>query len=980
MSTTLEDAFETVSVLADDFEKNIDSYMSASYSEAQVRLDFVDKFFIALGWDVYHEQQKNPYEQEVKVEKSVKDGVTKKRADYAFFLTPNFRDPVFYAEAKKPSVKIIDNSDVYFQVVRYGWNSNTPIGLVTDFEEFHVIDCRHRPDIGNIKDKSVQRFSFKDYKNIEEFSKIYWLVSREAVEGNSLTKYAENLPKPRGKAIQTSMFKGGYASIDEAFLDEIDQIRLALANAIVKDDKNLSNSELTEATQKIIDRLVFIRFLEDKLIEQEHWVSNFGKNSSAWSDFIRCSAELDVKYNGVVFKRSFVDDLSSGDNLEYEFSRICNEFCHLNSPYDFNSIPIHILGSIYERFLGKQVVSSAIGATIELKPEVKKSGGVYYTPEYVVRYIVSKTIGKAIEGKTPKQIETMRFGDIACGSGSFLIGVFDYLLSYHSNFYQSNSKLAESDGCVLKDGKWVMPLKLRQKILINNVFGVDIDSQASEITQVSLFLKLLEDETTSSMHQMTLELSGALLPDLSKNIVSGNSLIGTDYLFENILTDEEILKVNPMDYDHAFKEIMTQGGFDCLVGNPPYDVMEKERNMDFMPHYALREYQKNESRYKAAKGGKLNLFRFFVVRNIELTKDKGFYGFIIPLSLLADKSCALGRRFLLDMSQKLEADCFPQKDNANKRIFKDAKLSTVIITGVKHRHKREANKSILVRTYPWNSFKDSHKSSLMKMADLNMLDSDSMPIPLLDELDWEILTVIYKTAGVVRLGDIKGLNVRRGEINQTTYKEYITENADHVKLVKGAEIAMYGFNEKMSQGKYQWFDETEFLKENKARSIINNRRICTQRITGVDERYRVVACISKENNYFADSTNSLHLDKTSNYKLEYFLGLLNSDIYQWRFKLTSTNNNVATNELEALPCPVIDFKNDESKASHDSIVELVNRIINLKEEARVARTEQEKNLKLRLIGNFKKQIDQLLYKLLGVDSGNYQERVEASVQ
>ena len=980
MKTTVEEAFIKVGQLVDDFENNLNLYMSPEYSEADVRIDFIDKFFTALGWDVNHEHQKNPYEQEVKVEKGVKVGATKKRADYAFYLSPNFRDPVFYAEAKKPSVKILDNPDIYFQVVRYGWNSNTPIGLVTDFEEFHVIDCRHRPDIGNILDKSVQKLNFREYKDLEKFSRIYWLFSYEAVRSGSLAKYAESLPKPRGKAIQTSLFKGGYASIDETFLEEIDQIRLALANALVKDKLNLSSQELTEATQKIIDRLVFIRFLEDKLIEQEHIISNFGNSGSAWSDFINCSSSMDVKYNGVVFKKNFIDEISCGENLDHEFSRVCNDICHLNSPFDFNSIPIHILGSIYERFLGKQVVATSSGAIIDLKPEVRKSGGVYYTPEKIVRHIVSKTVGEAINGKTPKQIRSMNFGDIACGSGSFLIGVFDHLISYHNNFYQSNEEQAKNDGCILKNEKWIMPLKLRQEILINNIYGVDIDSQAVEITQVSLFLKLLEDETTFSAHQMTFEISGALLPDLSKNIISGNSLIGTDFFFENILSDEEIMKVNPMDYDHAFSQIMANGGFDCLVGNPPYDVMEKERNMDFLPHFALHEYQKNETRYEAAKGGKLNLFRFFVVRNIELTRDKGRYGFIIPLSLLADKSCANGRKYLLDWSQSLEADCFPQKDNANKRIFRDAKLSTVVLTGRKHKHKKDGNKKILVRTYPCNSLKDKCKQSLMKLEDLKLLDSKNLPIPLLDDLDWDVLTNIYKSEGVIRLGDLPDIHIRRGEINQTTYKNYITDCPDHKRMIKGAEVGLYRFNEKMSQGKFQWFDEAKFLENNKERVIIKNRRIATQRITGVDEKYRIVACISEKNIYFADSTNSLHLDKGSKYKLEFILALLNSCLYQWRFKLTSTNNNVGTNELESLPFPTIDFDNERSVAAHDSIVELVNKITTLKNKLKVVKTDQEKNMNERLIENFTKQIDQHLFSLFWVTDYHHVSRIEDSLR
>ena len=146
---------------------------------------------------------------------------------------------------------------------------------------------------------------------------------------------------------------------------------------------------------------------------------------SAWERFIRASRTLDAKYNGVVFKKSLIDTRNIIEPDDKTFSAICDELSHENTPYNFDAIPIHILGSIYERFLGKVVHATDKRATIEEKPEVRKAGGVYYTPQYIVNYIVENTVGKLIEGKTPRQISKMRFADIACGSGSFLITVFE---------------------------------------------------------------------------------------------------------------------------------------------------------------------------------------------------------------------------------------------------------------------------------------------------------------------------------------------------------------------------------------------------------------------------------------------------------------------------------------------------------------------------------------------------------------------------
>jgi len=310
--SSFDTAFEQVKKLIENFSVNEKMYLAKEYSEARARTDFIDKFFNALGWDVNHNEQMNPYEQEVSIEKSVNvEGRQQKRADYAFYLAPNYRkdDVKFFVEAKKPS-KSLSNQVDYFQTCRYGWSAGTPLAILTDFEELHILDCRTRPDITTILDTKRDYFHYKDYLAKDKFAKLYWLFSREAVANNSLEKYVEQLPKPRGKAVQKGLFKGGYQSIDEAFLEELDGIRDTLARAFKKKNPHLGSDELTEMTQKTIDRLVFIRFLEDKQIEPEHYISEFGDSKSAWKDFIYASRKLDAKYNGIVFKKSFINEFT----------------------------------------------------------------------------------------------------------------------------------------------------------------------------------------------------------------------------------------------------------------------------------------------------------------------------------------------------------------------------------------------------------------------------------------------------------------------------------------------------------------------------------------------------------------------------------------------------------------------------------------------------------------------------------------------
>ena len=270
---TFEDAFQRAKHLASVFKQNEKQYLEQSYSEAQARLDFIDKFWIALGWDVHHEIQTNPYEQEVKVERSVSSvNEARKRADYAF-LAPNFRDVRFYVEAKRRNAEL-DTQLNYFQTMRYGWNSQTPLAVLTHFEESFILDCRYTPDINTILHRGAKKVYYSESLDEEKFNEIYYLFSREAVANESLAKFAESLPKPTGKARQKKLFSGSYLKIDDAFLQELDGYREELARMFKKNNPQLNGEDLTEATQRTLDRLVFMRFLEDKLIEPDTLVES----------------------------------------------------------------------------------------------------------------------------------------------------------------------------------------------------------------------------------------------------------------------------------------------------------------------------------------------------------------------------------------------------------------------------------------------------------------------------------------------------------------------------------------------------------------------------------------------------------------------------------------------------------------------------------------------------------------------------------
>ncbi|MEX1014150.1 MAG: N-6 DNA methylase, partial [Candidatus Paceibacterota bacterium] len=515
----------------------------------------------------------------------------------------------------------------------------------------------------------VKSYNFRDFVEEEKYKEIYYLFSRESILDGSVENYVENyLKKHDSYSRQAKLFPGGYKDVDEDFLEYIDDLRLTLAQEFYKTDHTLSPNQLVEATQKTIDRLVFTRFLEDKQIEVDDHIYHLEN----WQNFIELSRNLNGKYNGVVYKESFIDrnDFKGLDNLV--FREICIDISSKESPYNFNAIPVHILGSIYERFLGKTILIEDGNVSIDLKDRVRKSGGVYYTPKYVVEYIVKNTIGKLIEDKTPKEIDKLSFGDISCGSGSFLIGVYEYLIDYHKEYYQTklsdktkiDARSEDFGNVEYVEGIWRLTLKRKQDILLNCIYGVDIDAQAVEVTQLSLFLKLLENESLASTERQ-LTVFSKVLPDLTGNILCGNSLVGWDVLAQKDLLPKKEVEVNPFDFRSSFNSVFKNNGFDALVGNPPYvkEYTDKESFEVVQKSYLKKYYQ-----------GKMDLWYFFVCNGIDLLKEGGLLGYIVPNNWPTNEGASIMRNKIVEDSRILSVDDF-----GSYQVFDDASIQTMIL-------------------------------------------------------------------------------------------------------------------------------------------------------------------------------------------------------------------------------------------------------------------------------------------------------------
>ena len=662
---------EVISKLIERFEILRSSYIHGDeYNETKLRQDYLDHFFIALGWDVYNKQGWSEQAREVSVEQPIKIAGTTDFIDYSFKIG---RDLMFIAEAKAPKVRIKDNLKAAHQVRGYAWNAKLPLCILTNFDEFAIYDCTKKPSSSDPAGYArIEYFTFKDLP--VKWDEIVKRFSKDAVFNGSFDAFAK-----------TTKGKKGTASVDEAFLTEIEGWRESLAKNIMlrNRDPPPNVDELNYAVQVIIDRIIFLQNCEDRGLEHYGTLKSILDSDNTYAHLCELFKKADKKYNSGIFyfekefDREEPDLITPGlkidDNVLKPIIRELSE-----GPYEFSVIPPEILGHVYEQFLGKVIrITEGSNAKVDDKPEVKKAGGVFYTPQYIVEYIVKHTVRELIEGKTPREVAKLHILDPACGSGSFLIGAYQCLLDWHLEWYIKNivpllnqnvpitdsriqSLLPEplprkkklqnsaelpiyrtsySNGVKLLDrtrSDWALSTSEKKRILIKNIFGVDIDRQAVEVTKLSLLLKVLEDEKEENLDKQLKISEERALPSLDKNIKCGNSLIGTDISTPE-MSPEEFKRINLFDWEKGFPDVMKAGGFDAVIGNPPWGADFSENELKY-----LRE------NYSEVIDRMIDSYIYFILLAIRIVKRKNPIGVIIPSTILNQVDTTSVRKIILN--------------------------------------------------------------------------------------------------------------------------------------------------------------------------------------------------------------------------------------------------------------------------------------------------------------------------------------------
>jgi adenine-specific DNA-methyltransferase len=655
--------------------------------------------------------------------------------------------------------------------------------------------------------------------------------------------------------------------------------------------------------------------------------------------------EADDKYNSGLFdfkKDTYSRDIKIDNKV---IKTIVKELYYPECPYEFSVLSVEILGSAYEQFLGKVIrITPAHHAKIEEKPEVRKAGGVYYTPQYVVEYIVKNTVGKLLEGKTPKEATGLKIVDPACGSGSFLIGAYQYLLDWHKNYYTAEGKISKGGkgSPLTPDGNLTTAEKKR--ILLNNLYGVDIDVNAVEVTKLSLLLKCMEGETEASIATQLRLFNERVLPTLDNNIKSGNSLIDTDYYASQLDFGDE-KKIKPFNWPKAFPEVFAQGGFDCVIGNPPYGAfLSKGEDLYLRNKFQVANYQ-------------LDTYNLFIERGKNLLRLTGCMGFIIPSAWVASVFDHKIRKFIVEKTRIENFVITP------KQTFKDATVETCII--ILSINNQLPNFTVerwdiptivsyaidLLNINETNSFvfpvySDSKANSIIQRAKIQKYNLNEFI-----DLTWGVK--------VYQIG--KGEPKQKGfESQKKIFHIELKEKDSHKPLIGGSEISRYCLSWK---GGY--IDYGKWLAEPRKPYWFEGPRILVREVTSKG----IIQATYVEGDYvFSNSVDGIKVTSTE-INIKFLLGLLNSSFISFYHLNCSPNAfkgtfpKILLQDLRDIPIPA---KALDNRTLQFEIVTLVDQLLLLNAEKSEAKLPDRIAQLQSRIDYCEGRINEIVYQLYGL--------------
>lgn len=917
------------------------------FNERQSGASFIEPLFEALGWAV-----RNPEEVSLEV------NVARERADYIFRLGGVTQ---FVVEAKAPH-RGLSNPDFKKQAVTYAYNKGVNWTVLTNFRQLAVFNAETERQFLSL---SAENF-------VNNFDDL-WLLSKEAFASGAFERKAQAYG-----ALQPRL------PVERSLFAQLRQWREELFDQIFKHNQGLSVLQVDELIQQFLNRLIFIRAAEDRGLEENklraalhQWISS-GHRGQLIDRLRAVFHEFAQNYDSDLFP---LMDSWDAVFVDYEVLEPIIKGLYDRpgkmAGYDFSAIDADVLGAVYEQYLGHvaEVVKERarqaerqlrlLGKGEDLSYELtakklkRKAQGIYYTPKWVVDYIVRQTVGRFLEEHTYNENLDMKILDPACGSGSFLIRAYDELLAYHARVQGKTP--AELD--------WAE----RMRILTGNIFGVDLDDQAVQIARLNLLLRALAHRE--------------ILPLLRDNIRRGNSLIsGTEEELRKYFGDAWREK-HPFTWEQAFPGIMARGGFDVVIGNPPYAGFQGigEDKPILRDHYS-------------SATGRFDLYMPFIERSLQLLKERGILGFICPTNFMK-------RQHGVAMRQLLVAKAQIEKvvDFEHGQVFEEAINYTCILVLKKGKPEHH-----FLTYYPGGIDREPYMLEQSQLSNLGWVfvaptqhglvqRVKNGPVVALGEIaegiyegivtgNNSVFVLPFSTASKLELEKpivhpaIQGKHVERYFLEPLTHVLVFPYKADGHKNVRIEEheletlyprgyrylqgrkndLGGRGYFERSSKAWYELWNERSFGKQ-----LV--RKIVVQEIAAGAK-----FALSTAEEVYLDTVCGIVLKDKSDSHNSYILGLLNSKLLEYYYKRTTVPKAggfyiYKTMFLKPLPIRRIDFDNLEEKQLHDRLVALVDRMLELhRRQADKTLPQSEQEDIGREIARTDREIDDLVYDLYGL--------------
>lgn len=890
-----ETAKQKIKELVEKYEQVVKSGQLKKYTEQETKKDFIEPLFESLGWNIRE-----------KKEVSAEENISNDRVDYGFYINER---PKFYLEAK-PLKADLHKEDYAKQAIRYSWNKGVSWAVLTDFESMKIFNAQAISQY--LADKMFFEISYAEY--IERFDQL-WLLSKESFEKDLIDKEAEKVGKKMQKV-----------SVSSILYKDLNECRDILIKDLGACNPNIDKDSLDEGIQKLLDRLIFLRVAEDRDIEKDTLKSLMRQikgKGIAYESMVSKFREMNSIYNSNLFsEHPFEKWEDFGGATEKVIKKLYGKEGYYE--YDFKIMPADVLGTVYEHYLGHRLSQSKKGITVDKDAKKRKEQGIYYTPDFIVDYIVKNALKPILDKcKGLSDLKKIKVLDPACGSGSFLIKALNVIYDKYKEF---NNTSDEST--------------VKMTILMENIYGVDLDGQAVEIAQLNLLINALYRREK--------------FPHLD-HIKNGNSLISG--------TDEELQKYfgknfrdkKPFNWQEEFPEVFLaspkqsdggkQGGFDVIIGNPPY-IFARGGNFDedekkyYSDNFKLLQYQ-------------LNTFLLFIEKGINLLKEKGFFGFIIPNNWLTINSFSKLREYLLKNTADLKII------NAIDTIFGQASVDTCILLFKKDRptkvelgELKDGNLISLNLFEPEKLYENEYV--------INISKSKSKDNKILEKLNFSVSLsdIVTVSTGLKAYQIGKGKPTQTEEIKKAR-KFHANKKIDktYIPYLDGVDVKRYKLDwsgEYLSYGKW--------LAEPRKSVPFDGLRILIRQIPSP-----LPYCINGvyvEKEYLNDINSMVVFKPVKDYNLKYILGVINSRLISYWFANAFDKfqrkifPQFKVNELAKFPIYQAD------KEQQKRIIILVDKMLDLNKE--LQKTEENSNKWNSIkeeIEKTDKKIDEEVYKL-----------------